>query len=189
MIQLDAVSKHYRSAVGPVHALDNISLQIERGSFTAVSGPSGCGKTTMLRLVAGFERLDYGEISIQGRKVSTRSEHEPPERRMVGMVIQEYALFPHLNVAQNVLFGLMKLPRDDRRARLAEVLELGIEEMLADGVCVVEWAEKAVNVLPRQHLLIEIEVIGLDDRRLRLTPHGEHYDRLLERVRSLAQAG
>jgi iron(III) transport system ATP-binding protein len=116
MIELTAVTKRF----GAVEAVRDASLRVKRGELLAVLGPSGCGKTTMLRLVAGFELPDEGAIRIDGRQVSGGA-WVPPERRQVGMVFQDYALFPHLSVAENVGFGL---PRRMRAARVSEVLGL-----------------------------------------------------------------
>jgi iron(III) transport system ATP-binding protein len=116
MIELDRVSKRF----GALEAVSDAALTVTRGEFLAVLGPSGCGKTTMLRLIAGFEEPDSGSVLIDGRAVSG-SAWVPPERRQVGMVFQDYALFPHLTVAENVGYGL---PRKDRTARVAEVLAL-----------------------------------------------------------------
>ena len=116
MLELTSVTKRF----GPTTALSEASLQVEPGEFVAVLGPSGCGKTTALRVLAGFERPDSGSVTIAGREVAG-SAWVPPERRRVGMVFQDYALFPHLDVAANVGFGL---PRRDRGARVDEVLEL-----------------------------------------------------------------
>ena len=116
MIELDGVTKRF----GAVAAVDDGRLTVQRGELLAVLGPSGCGKTTMLRLIAGFELPDSGRVLIDGRPVSGAA-WVPPERRHVGMVFQDYALFPHLSVAENVGYGL---PRKDRRARVDEVLAL-----------------------------------------------------------------
>ena len=116
MIQLQGVTKSF----GAVAAVSDAELGVERGELLAVLGPSGCGKTTMLRLIAGFEVPDAGEVRIDGRAVSGR-DWVPPERRQVGMVFQDYALFPHLSVEENVGYGL---PRKRRAGRVAEVLSL-----------------------------------------------------------------
>jgi ABC-type Fe3+/spermidine/putrescine transport system ATPase subunit len=106
---------------GQVTAVDGLSLQVEQGEFLSLLGPSGCGKTTALRLIAGYEQVDEGDILIRGR--STRGV--PPYRRNVGMVFQNYALFPHLSVAENIAFGL----RERRVAR--EAIRRKVEESLA----------------------------------------------------------
>jgi iron(III) transport system ATP-binding protein len=107
---------------GPVTAVDSVSLEVEQGHTFALLGPSGCGKTTLLRLVAGFERPDGGGIRIGDRVVSGQGVFVSPNKRRVGMVFQDYALFPHLNVESNVAFGL---PRgNDRKRRVAELLEI-----------------------------------------------------------------
>ena len=106
-----------------VRALHEVSLQLTDGEFLAVLGPSGCGKTTLLRCMAGFERIDSGRIALGGRAVALPGIHLPPHRRQVAVVPQEGALFPHLSVAENVGFGLTG--RDRRRSqRVQECLEL-----------------------------------------------------------------
>ncbi|MFA9429055.1 ABC transporter ATP-binding protein [Egicoccus sp. AB-alg2] len=109
---------------GSTVAVDHMDLVVPRGSLTALLGPSGCGKTTALRTVAGLLSPDGGSITIDGRTVAGPGVHVPPERRRVGMVFQDYALFPHLTVAKNVAYGLTGLSRAQRRRRVAEVLDL-----------------------------------------------------------------
>ncbi len=111
-----------RKMFGAVAALDGADLSVEAGTLTAVLGPSGCGKTTLLRAVAGFERLDEGTISVGGRVVAGPGVRVPPERRRVGIVPQDQALFPHLSVAANVGFGLPRGP--ERAPRVEAMLEL-----------------------------------------------------------------
>jgi spermidine/putrescine transport system ATP-binding protein len=117
-IRLEGVSKQFADTL----AVDDLSLEIPRGSFFAMLGPSGCGKTTTLRMIGGFEDPTAGRVFLGGVDVT---EH-PPFRRDVNTVFQSYALFPHLNVERNVSFGLerRKLGKDEIRARVGEILEL-----------------------------------------------------------------
>ncbi|RMD48385.1 MAG: ABC transporter ATP-binding protein [Alphaproteobacteria bacterium] len=103
-------------------AVDHVSFSVAAGQICCLLGPSGCGKSTTLRMIAGVERPDAGEIRIDGRMVEGPGVHVPPEKRSVGMMFQDFALFPHLNVAQNIAFGL-RGPRAERRARVEELLE------------------------------------------------------------------
>jgi iron(III) transport system ATP-binding protein len=123
MIRLEGVTKRF----GETTAVDAASLCIERGEVVALLGPSGCGKTTLLRLIAGFERPDAGTVEVAERQVAGPAKWVPPERRRVGMVFQDYALFPHLTVSENVGFGL---PRRARAARVAELLAIvGLDDL------------------------------------------------------------
>ncbi|HYI75840.1 MAG TPA: ABC transporter ATP-binding protein [Gaiellaceae bacterium] len=123
MIRLDAVTKRFGSAV----AVDGASLCVARGEVVALLGPSGCGKTTLLRLIAGFEQADAGTVAVDGRLVAGPGCWVAPEARRVGMVFQDYALFPHLTVAGNVGFGL---PRRERAMRVPELLAIvGLERL------------------------------------------------------------
>lgn len=117
---LEGVTKRY----GATTAVDRIDLTAAPGELITLIGPSGCGKSTTLRLVAGLERPDAGTIRIAGEVVADDRHFQEPERRRVGLVFQDHALFPHLTVAQNVAFGLNRLPRTERQARVAEVLDL-----------------------------------------------------------------
>ena len=109
-----------------VTAVNEASLEVEAGTLLALLGPSGCGKTTLLRLIAGLDRPHTGAIEVGGRTVEAAKVHVPPERREVGLVFQEYALFPHLCVADNVAFGL---PRGhDRVDRVQDMLaQVGLD--------------------------------------------------------------
>jgi putrescine transport system ATP-binding protein len=118
LLEISEVSKNF----GAVTAVDRVSLSVEHGELFALLGPSGCGKTTLLRLIAGFELPDCGRITIDGSDVT----EVPPYRRPVNMMFQSYALFPHLDVASNVAFGLKQegMERRRREARVAEMLAL-----------------------------------------------------------------
>ena len=117
-IVLDGVTKRF----GDTLAVDDVSLQIPKGSFFAMLGPSGCGKTTTLRMIGGFEDPTSGRVELAGKDVT----HAPPYRRDVNTVFQSYALFPHLTIERNVAFGLQqkKVPKAEMRQRVAEALEL-----------------------------------------------------------------
>jgi len=122
VIQLDRVSKQFWP--GPVRAVEDVSLEVMEGEIVTLLGPSGCGKTTTLRLIAGFEIPDGGSLRIGGRPVAGPGVWVPPEKRGVGMVFQDYALFPHLSVGENVMFGLDRVPRRQRKDRAREVLKI-----------------------------------------------------------------
>jgi iron(III) transport system ATP-binding protein len=109
---------------GEVAALARFDLAVEEGQTLTLLGPSGCGKTTALRVIAGFERPDAGLVSVGGLPVAGPGLHIPPERRRVGMVFQDYALFPHMSVAANVSYGLVRDRDGKGLKRVAEVLEL-----------------------------------------------------------------
>ena len=105
-------------------AISDISLSAQEGDILCLLGPSGCGKTTTLRTIAGFESISAGEVYLQGRLVSSPTLMVPTEQRRIGMVFQEYALFPHLRVADNVAFGLRQLPADHRAAQVETMLAM-----------------------------------------------------------------
>ena len=125
-VKLDGVAKRWNGQLG----VEGISLDIPQGSFTALLGPSGCGKSTTLRLLAGLELPDEGQIWIDGRDVTTSAASD----RNLSMVFQSYALFPHLSVAENVVFGLKvrRVPKKERQEKLHRALEitglLGLED-------------------------------------------------------------
>ncbi len=119
LLELTNVSHAY----GHHSVIRNLSCAIGRGTIGCLLGPSGCGKTTALRAIAGFERIDQGEIRIDGVTVSRPDLHVPPERRRIGMVFQDYALFPHLSVAGNIAFGLQKSAPAARRKRVEQLLD------------------------------------------------------------------
>jgi iron(III) transport system ATP-binding protein len=118
--EMERVSKAY----GGVVAADAVRLDAQPGELLTLIGPSGCGKSTTLRLLAGLDRPDSGTIRIAGEVVAERRTWQPPERRRVGLVFQDHALFPHLTVGSNVAFGINKLPRTEQRRRVGEMLDL-----------------------------------------------------------------
>src|SRR5918996_6128807 len=122
LLSLEQVTKSYPAQALP--AVDHLSLELAKGEILALLGPSGCGKTTTLRLIAGFERPDAGVVEIDSKTVSGGHVFVPPEQRGVGVIFQEYTLFPHLTVEDNILFGLRKLRVQERTQRLGEMLEM-----------------------------------------------------------------
>jgi sn-glycerol 3-phosphate transport system ATP-binding protein len=124
-IAVENVSKHWTTAAGQVHAVDGVSFTLDPGTLNVLLGPSGCGKSTTLRLIAGLDQPDGGRILIAGRDVTQLS----PAQRNIAMVFQSYALFPHLSVAENIVFGLRvrkvdSTDRDNRLKRVADMLGL-----------------------------------------------------------------
>jgi len=121
-LRIDSIRQAYQGHV----VVNDLSLSVARGEIACLLGASGCGKTTVLRCIAGFEPILAGSIHVGGNTVSGSgaggSVHMPPEQRAVGMVFQDYALFPHLDVANNIAFGLKPMPAAARRARVDELL-------------------------------------------------------------------
>lgn len=121
-IQLSQLTKAFKNAETP--AVNQIDLKIEKGEIITLLGPSGCGKTTTLRMLAGFEQPTSGSIYIGDRVVYDDRTYIPPEKRGIGMVFQDYALFPHLTIEKNIMFGLNKWSTRAKKERAKEVLEL-----------------------------------------------------------------
>ncbi len=120
MLKLVQVSQAY----GAREVVKDLSFDLLPGQIGCLLGPSGCGKTTVLRCIAGFEPIAAGHIEIGGETVSSPARLTPPEKRQIGMVFQDYALFPHLTVADNIAFGLGALGKDSRQRRVDELLAL-----------------------------------------------------------------
>jgi iron(III) transport system ATP-binding protein len=117
-LELEGIVQRY----GKHTVVNGVGFRVESGKIACLLGPSGCGKTTLLRCIAGFEEIAAGEIRVEGTSVSRAGFRVPPERRRIGMVFQDYALFPHLTVAENIGFGLAKLSANERTARVDELL-------------------------------------------------------------------
>ena len=128
LLDIDGIEVGYPAPGGVRVVVDALTLQLEEGAIGCLLGASGCGKTTVLRAVAGFEPIRAGHIEVAGHRVASAGFSLPPEQRSVGMMFQDYALFPHMDVGDNVAFGLRGRPRAARRSRVAEMLALvGLE--------------------------------------------------------------
>lgn len=122
LLTVNAITKGFVADHPPI--VKNINFSVHSGEIFALLGPSGCGKTTTLRLIAGFEQVDTGTISMAERTLDDSNTHVPPESRGIGFVFQDYALFPHKNVLENVAFGLRKVPKKTRQERALAVLDM-----------------------------------------------------------------
>lgn len=126
MLEVKNVSLGYGANI----VVQNVSMRLVQGEIGCLLGPSGCGKTTLLRAIAGFEPVRAGQIELEGRSVATPAHSVPPQLRDIGMVFQDHALFPHLDVAGNIGFGLHQMSKDQRVQRVQEMLVLvGLEGM------------------------------------------------------------
>lgn len=121
-LEMKDISFTYRNA--DAYVIKGFNLGVEKGEIVSIVGLSGSGKSTVLRLIAGLEIPNWGSISINNRVIVDNTTFLPPERRNIGMVFQDYALFPHLTVGENIAFGISKLAGKERSNRVSELLEL-----------------------------------------------------------------
>jgi iron(III) transport system ATP-binding protein len=183
-VELSRLSVRYPAREKP--AVDGVSLGLPAGGIGVLIGPSGCGKTTLLRAVAGLERATDGEVHLSGELVESANFHLPAERRRIGMVFQDYALFPHLDVGRNVGFGLDALPRAERADRVAEVLRLvglaGSEKRMPHELSGGQQQRVALAraLAPRPRLLLLDEPFSSLDVELR--------ERLAHEIRGILKA-
>lgn len=127
LLRVTNLTKRFVNGSSPV--VDRANFTVNPNEILAILGPSGCGKTTTLRLIAGFERVDEGSIQLKGQTLGCPYTHTAPEKRGIGFVFQDYALFPHLNVLKNVMFGLRHLDRREREKQALDMLALiGMKE-------------------------------------------------------------
>ena len=124
--------KDVRHSYGRQSVLNEVSLTVEEGQIACLLGASGCGKTTLLRTIAGFEKISAGMIAIAGKLVSSKDRFHPPETRKIGIVFQDYALFPHLTVFENVAFGIRRLPQVEIDDKVRSLLHSVSLEDIAD---------------------------------------------------------
>ena len=118
-LQLRHISLKYSNQIGPI--LSNINLDIEKNTITAIVGESGSGKSTLLNCISGFQTPEKGEISLDHTPIFTEKHYVNPEKRCIGMIFQDYALFPHMNIRRNILYGIKKLPRFTQNRRLLKL--------------------------------------------------------------------
>ncbi len=171
LLRVEDLFLRYRGQAHP--AVDGLSFEVERGEIFALLGPSGSGKTSTLRIIAGFERPERGRIVLDGRTIEGDGSFVPPEKRNFGFVFQEFALFPHLTVLENVSFGLHGLPREERAARALEILERAqlaehagrLPRQLSGGQQ--QRVALARALAPRPHLILMDEPFGSLDPDLR----------------------
>ena len=167
LLRIDAVVKKF----GAFRAVDGLSLDIRAGEFFALLGPSGCGKTTLLRMLAGFETPDEGRILLAGKDLA----QIPPHERPVNMMFQNYALFPHLNVRDNIAFGLKRarMPRREIKTRVAEMVALvkleGLEKRKPDQLSGGQKQRVALarSLARRPQVLLLDEPLAALDKKLR----------------------
>lgn len=166
MIEINDISRQFGSA----RLFSGLSLTIPDRTAVAVTGPSGCGKTTLLRLIAGLDRPDSGEIRISGELASSPDYLLPPSKRSIGFVFQSPALWPHMTVSENILFGLWDLPEDAQKERLEDLLARACVSRLAGrypheisgGEAQRVSLLRAIAPRPR-HLLMDEPLTNLDD--------------------------
>jgi iron(III) transport system ATP-binding protein len=189
-LQIDCLSLSYSGPQGETKAVDNLSLDVAPGEIACLLGPSGCGKSSLLRAIAGFVEPNLGRILIDGRVVTEGSTSLPPEERGVGMVFQDYALFPHLNVLSNILFGLTRgRPKEATQTQVSRskaMLELVGLSSLHDRMPHELSGGQAQRVALARALAPEPQIILLDEPFSSLDPSLRA--RLAREVREILKA-
>lgn len=160
-VELRGLTKRF----GSLAVVDNVSLRIDHGQLVCLLGPSGCGKTTTLRLIAGFLEPSEGEINVGDRIVSSTARTLPPEQRKMSMIFQSYALWPHMTVAENILYGLRlrKVPRETMAKKLKEILQTTRLEPLAQRYPGELSGGQQQRVALARALIVEPETLLLDE--------------------------
>lgn len=168
-LEISGVEKSFAGA----RALDDVSLSIERGAFFTILGPSGCGKTTLLRLIAGLETLDAGEIRLNGALVAGQGAHVPPEDRGVAVVFQSYALWPHMNVRDNVAFPRRTggaSPQEAEAAAADAMAAVHLQEFAARMPAALSGGQRQRVALARC-LAQNADIVLMDEPLANLDPH------------------
>ena len=160
-VELRGLTKRF----GELAVVDNVSLRIDHGQLVCLLGPSGCGKTTTLRLIAGFLEPTEGEIHVGDRLVSSKARTLPPEQRKMSMIFQSYALWPHMTVAENIIYGLKlrKLDRETIAKKLKAILETTKLEVLAQRYPGELSGGQQQRVALARALIVEPETLLLDE--------------------------
>ncbi|MFT5222115.1 MAG: iron(III) transport system ATP-binding protein, partial [Glaciecola sp.] len=185
-LQCRGLTRVFPAADGDVMAVNDFDLDVPSGSLTALLGPSGCGKTTVLRLVAGLEHPDAGTILLHGLPMARGREAVPAEKRNIGLVFQDYALFGHMSVADNVAYGLHRMDRAERRTRVNEALELvGLQTQAERHPGVLSGGQQqrvaiARALAPRPSMLLLDEPFSNLDAAMRSTVRAEVRQILLD---------
>lgn len=171
--------EHVTHLYGDVEAVSDLTLELAPGEIVCLLGPSGCGKTTLLRIAAGVERPQHGRILLNGQEIAGPGVFVPPERRNVGLMFQDFALFPHLTILDNVMFGLRNLDRSDalREARAA-LRRVGMSQYEKSYPHVLSGGEQqrvalARAIVPRPSVMLMDEPFSGLDQRLRETVREE----------------
>ena len=178
-IELESVTKRW----GPTTGVDNVSFNVESGTFAILLGPSGCGKSTTLRMIAGLEEVTEGRLRIGGNDITD----SPPSERALSMVFQSYALFPHLNVAENIVFGLRvrKVPASERVKRLERVAEIvGLQAVLERKPGQLSGGQRQRVALARA-IIADNDICLMDEPLSNLDAKVRHYMRI--EIRALQQ--
>lgn len=171
--------EHISHGYGRKQVLNNISLEVSSGEIIALLGQSGCGKSTLLRIIAGVERQKDGSVFLDERPLATHSVFTPPEKRGIGLMFQDYALFPHMSIVENVAFGLKALPKTEaQKIARAALARVGLEHHAESYPHALSGGEQqraalARAIAPRPRVLLMDEPFSGLDRRLRDTVRDE----------------
>lgn len=177
LLQVQNLTKTFPGDDCPV--VNDVTFTVEHGQIFVLVGPSGCGKTTTLRIIAGFEWPDNGSVTLDGKPLVTREQNTPPEQRGIGFVFQDYALFPHLNVCENVMYGLNDVAKEQRRDRAHHVINMvGLGDMCERGIHDLSGGQQqrvalARSIAPHPSLILLDEPFSNLDAALRETTRNE----------------
>jgi iron(III) transport system ATP-binding protein len=175
LLEFERVSKRF----GPTAAVADVSLTLKPGEIACLLGPSGCGKTTLLRIAAGIEKPDSGRLLFDGQEMAGPTRFVPPERRNIGLMFQDFALFPHLPILENVAFGLKNLPREEARTIARHALErVGLAHYAENYPHHLSGGEQqrvalARALVPRPQVMLMDEPFSGLDQRLRESVRAE----------------